>query len=84
MAERFLTVAELERKLSELSAAGYGDMRIKCGEEFLHDDEISYSFLDGAVRLRGRLFNQPFSDKVKQFEDDVKLAIDKFYGINQF
>lgn len=80
--EKVVTVNDLLVRLKQLSDSGYGEMKIKCGDCYLHADEISCSYVhDGELRMNGFLFNQPVSKKVSEFEDDIRLAINKFYGI---
>ena len=79
--KKVITVDDLLVRLKQLSDSGYGEMKIKCGDCYLHDDELSYSYgHDSELRMKGFLFNQPVSKKVSEFEEDIRLAINKFYG----
>lgn len=80
--ERILTVDDLAKKLNKLVNAGYGNMKIKCGDCYLHDDEISHSYTKdcGELIFHGYLFNQPIADKISTLRADIKLACNKFYG----
>lgn len=81
--EDILTVDILAKKLNKLIDAGYGNMKIKCGDCYLHDDEITYDYKpdNEELILHGYLFNQPIADKIATLQEDIKLACDRFYGI---
>lgn len=80
--KEILTVNTLLEQLNRLSKAGYGNMKIKCGDCYLHDDEIScnYSGECGELELHGYLFNQLIAEKISELREDIKLACNKFYG----
>lgn len=74
-----MTVDYLLSLFKKLSDAGKGDMKIKCMDNYLHEDEITINYLTNEVLFRGYLFNVPITDKVKQFCDDIEKAMKKFY-----
>lgn len=78
--EDILTVNDLLEKLNELSKAGYGGMKIKCEDCYLHDDEIARDYGCNELVFHGYLFNQPIAEKISTLREDIKLACDKFYG----
>lgn len=80
--EDILTVDSLNEKLNKLSKAGYGSMKIKCIDCYLHDDEITYDYgcKGGELIFHGYLFNQPIAEKISTLREDIKLACNKFYG----
>lgn len=80
MIEKIMTVDYLLSMLKKLSEAGKGDMKIKCMDSYLQEDEIGLNYLTNEVLFRGRLFNVPITDKVKQFCNDIENAKDRFYG----
>lgn len=79
MGENIMTVDYLLSLFKKLSDAGKGDMKIKCMDNYLHEDEITINYLTNEVLFRGYLFNVPITDKVKQFCDDIEKAMKKFY-----
>lgn len=84
--ENILTVDKLFERLEKLKTGGYGDLRIKCGDAFLHDDEIGIKYYpegEGEVLFRGHLFHQPISEKVFTLKKDIENAINKFYGLHR-
>lgn len=81
MDNNFLTVDILLGKLKELSKTGYGDMKIKCQDSYLHEDEIGINFLSREMLLRGYLYNFPIAKMVNEFKDDIEKAYRKYYGL---
>ena len=86
--ENILTVDKLFGILEKLKNGGYGDMRIKCGDVLLHDDEVGIRYCypegkPGEVLFRGHLFHQPISEKAAMLKEDIENAINKFYGFYQ-
>lgn len=81
MDNNFLTVDILLGKLKGLSEAGYGDMKIKCQDSYLHEDEIGIDFLAREILLRGYLYNFPITKRVNEFKDDIERAYRKYYGL---
>lgn len=80
--EEILTVNTLLEQLNALSKAGYGNMKIKCGDCYLHDNEIAYTYSGdcGELEFHGYLFNQPIVEKISTLQEDIKIACDKFYN----
>lgn len=79
MENNFLTVGSLKEKLDKLIDAGYGDMKIKCQDGYLHTDEIGVDYMTKEVLFRGMLYNFPPSDKVKKFCAGVQKLSDEFW-----
>lgn len=52
MENNFLTVGSLKEKLDKLIDAGYGDMKIKCQDGYLHTDEIGVDYMTKEVLCR--------------------------------
>lgn len=75
MESDFLTVDTLREMLNKASEYGYGDMKIKCQDDYLHDDEITFVYSNREILLRGCLFNSPNIKKVQDF----KNGVDKLY-----
>lgn len=81
MESNYLTVDDLLEKLNKLSEYGYGDMRIRCQDGYLHDDEIGFDYLQREISLRGLLYNQVPYKNVKKFYREVgKLCEEYFEG----
>lgn len=80
--ENILTVDGLIERLNRLSELGYGNMKIKSKDCYLHDDEISYDYSNQELILHGYLFNQPIAEKISELREDIKLACNKFYGFS--
>lgn len=80
MKSEVTTVDYLLSLFNELSEQGKGDMKIKCTDNYLHEDEIGVDYLKNEVLFRGSLFNVPITDKVKRFCNDIEKAKDRFYG----
>lgn len=78
MAE-IVTVDYLLDLFQKLSKSGNGDMKIKCRENFLHEDEIFINYADGEMEMRGYIFNLPVAKKVKRFCDDIDKAKREFF-----
>lgn len=79
MESKILTVNTLLHVLNEISANGYGDLKIKCNDAFIYDNEIGVSPYRGELQLKGYLFNQPISEKVSRLKEDIEKAISRFY-----
>lgn len=77
--ENILTVNKMLQILEEIAKNGGGNLKIKCGDSFLHDNEISLSPLSGELRLNGYLFNHSISKKVGRLKKDIEAATDSFY-----
>lgn len=78
--ENIVTVDYLFDLLQKLHESGNGDMKIKCMDNFLYEDEIGINYMDNEMMFRGLIFNQPMAQKVKEFCNDIKRAEKKFYG----
>lgn len=78
-----VTVDFLIDLLQKLHKAGNGDMKIKCGYDFLHKDEIGINYEDNEIQFSGLIYNLPIAQRVKEFGDDIKKATNKFYGIRK-
>lgn len=78
-----VTVDFLIDLLQKLHEAGNGDMKIKCGDDFLHKDEIGINYIDNEMQFSGLIYNFPIAQRVKEFSDDIKKATNKFYGIEE-
>lgn len=80
MKEKVVTVDYLLSLFKKLSDAGKGDMKIKCMDNYLHEDEVGVNYLSNEVLFRGNLYNYDITDKVKRFCNDIEKAKDRFYG----
>lgn len=80
MAE-IVTVDYLLDLFQKIHDSGDGDMKIKCRENFLYEDEIGINYMDNEMEFRGYLFNLPMVKKVSEFCDDIEKAKKKFYGL---
>lgn len=76
-----VTVDYLLDLLQEISKAGNGDMKIKCQDEFLHEDEISINYLENKMMFTGYLFNSDISKRINKFCSDIERAKNEFYGM---
>ena len=83
MSSEFATVDYLLDLFQKLSNDGYGDMKIKCQDGFLHKDEISVNPMFKEVAFQGFLFNIDITEKVTYFKNDIQKAYEKFYGIDK-
>lgn len=81
MESNYLTVDSLAEKLNKLSEYGYGDMRIRCQDGYLHDDEIGFNYSTREILLRGLIYNQPTSEKVKEFYQGVGKLYEQYFGV---
>lgn len=77
--ENIVTVSYLLSMLKKLSDAGKGDMKIKCMDNALHEDEITINYTKNEILLRGYIFNFSITDKVRQFCNDIEKAKERFY-----
>lgn len=77
--EEIVTVNYFLTYLKNLSDNGYGDMKIKCKDGFLHKNEISANYMKGELELRGFIFNVDVVKSVKIFCSDIEKAKEKFY-----
>lgn len=78
--ENVVTVSYLLNKLQKLSDVGKGDMLIKCSDNFLHEDEIIFDYLENQIRFKGKLCNFEITNRINQFYHDIELAQKKFYN----
>lgn len=69
-----ITVDNLLPMLKKLSEMGKGDMEIKCGDGYLHKDEISFNYLENCIELRGNIFNTNVTDNMMRFCSAVEKA----------
>ena len=74
-----LTVNKLLETLTILKKSGYGETKIRCIDNYLHDDEIHVNYVDEEIQFRGHLFNYPITDKVRKFCEDINEAREDFY-----
>lgn len=81
MENNILTVDGLIDKLNNLSRSGYGDMKIKCQDHFIHEDEIGFNYIAKEVLIRGMLYNFPVSEKVNEFNEDIQKAYRKYWDM---
>ena len=78
--EDIVTVDYLLELFQRLNDAGYGDMKIKCKDNFLHRDEITLIYYKNEIEFRGYLTNFSITQKVQEFCKDIEKAKNKFYG----
>lgn len=81
MESNYLTVDSLVEKLNKASEYGYGDMRIRCRDGYLYDDEIGFNYSTREVIFRGFIHNQPTSEKVKEFYQGVRKLYEQYFGV---
>lgn len=74
------TVDYLFSLFKALSEHGKGDMKIKCMDNYLHEDEININYMKNEILLRGYIFNFSISDKIRQFYNDIENAKRRFYA----
>lgn len=77
MENDFLTVDSLREMLNRASEHGYGDMKIKCEDGYLHMDEITFVFSDREILLRGFIFNSSDVKKIQNFRNGVNRLYKK-------
>lgn len=77
--DNIVTVDYLLSLFRTLSEQGKGNMKIKCMDNFLHDDEISINYMENEILFSGNIFNCSLADKVKQFCNDIEKAKERFY-----
>lgn len=75
-----VTVDYMIELLQKIRDAGKGDMKIKCGDDFLHWDEIVIDHMENCMSFRGKLYNLEVTQKIRQFCNDVDMAEKKLYG----
>lgn len=75
-----LTVNKLLEKLTILKKSGYGEMKIRCIDNYLHDDELHVDYVVEEIQFRGHLFNYPITNKVRKFCEDIDEAREDFYS----
>lgn len=80
MEKCILTVDKLKKILDKLSASGHGDMKIKCKDVFLYDDEIGYLYYDQTLVFRKTLFRHQEVAKVMRLKYKIQEAIEAFYA----
>lgn len=79
MKENVVTVDYLLGLLKKILDAGKGDMKIKCMDNSLHEDEITINYTKNEILLRGYIFNFSISDRVREFCNDIDKAKERFY-----
>ncbi len=79
METKITTIDYLRKILNDLSERGYGDMKIKCQDNYLHEDEIKIDCMHREVTFHGELYNFPPTKKVKEFRNAVQKAYEKFW-----
>ena len=77
--DSIVTVDHLFKLLQGLHDYGYGNMRVKCKDNYLHEDEISIDYSSNEVELRGYLYNFSMAEKIEEFRKDIDRATRKFY-----
>lgn len=78
------TVDSLRKVLNEVSEHGYGDMKIKCQDGYLHNNEMTFDYINKNVIIHGFLFNQPVSKKVNEFYHGVQELYNQYWGKTEF
>lgn len=77
--ESIVTVDYLLKLLQGIHDHGYGNMKLKCKDNYLHKDEIAINYSSNEMELRGYLYNLPIALKIKELCEDVDRATKKFY-----
>lgn len=77
--DSIVTVDHLLKLLQGLHDYGYGNMRVKCKDNYLHEDEIAIDYSGNEMELKGYLYNFPVAEKVEEFRKDIDRATRKFY-----
>lgn len=79
MKEKEVTIDYMLNLFQKLSEAGYGEMIVKCGEDAIHEDEITINYMTNEMIIRGHLYNNPIVESMRTFINSVKEAEEKFY-----
>lgn len=77
--DSIVTVDHLLKLLQGLHDYGYGNMRVKCKDNYLHEDEIAIDYSGNEMELKGYLYNFSVAEKVEEFRKDIDRATRKFY-----
>lgn len=77
--DSIVTVDYLLKLLQGIHGYGYGNMKLKCKDNYLHEDEIAIDYSNDEMKLRGYLYNFPVASKIKEFCEDIDRATKKFY-----
>ena len=83
MSAPIVTVDSLLEDLKKLSDAGYGDMKIKCADGYLREDEIGYNYLTREVLFRGNILNTPAEERLQKFMERIDEAIKELYRTDE-
>lgn len=77
--EKVVTLDYLLNLLQNLRNNGYdGNIKIKCQDNYLHEDEIKIK--QDEIELKGYLFNFSQANRIKEFKKDIERAVNKYYG----
>ena len=80
MNEEVATVAYLAEFLKNLTDDGYGDMKIKTKNgDYIHKDEIFVYYPDREFVIKGFIFNQPMTERMKRFSERIDEEVREFY-----
>lgn len=78
-----VTVKYMLKICQELVENGYGDIKLRCNDAFIHEGEIGI-YPGEYMKFRGNLFNEPVADKVSVLKKELGEAMDRFFiGINE-
>ena len=77
--ENIVTVDYLLNILQREHDGGHGDMRIKCQDGFLHEDEVIFKYAFNEIEFRGLLYNFPIAKRISEFYNDIDKAYRRFY-----
>lgn len=75
---QMMTVQSLHDYLENALEAGYGDMKIKLADGYLHEDELSGDYHNREVQLRGCLWHSDPYKRMCKFKQQVDEAFEKF------
>ena len=80
---KILTVKSLNEIFTNLVENGFGDFKIKADDAYIHEDEFDVYYMKEEFRIRGNIFHEDMTAKAQQLKQDIKKAVDKFYGFGE-
>ncbi|MCD8398105.1 MAG: hypothetical protein LUD12_13155 [Lachnospiraceae bacterium] len=75
---KIMTVAFLHEWLGGLVEGGFGEMKIRCEDGYLHENELGFDTYHNEARIKGMLYNLGDYALCDELKKGINAAFEKF------
>lgn len=75
-----MTVEYLYEMTKSLVENGYKDMKIKCGDNFIYEDDWTRDYVKNTLEFKGSLYNEDSLKDIYKLKRKINDAIEDYYN----